>query len=179
MELIGILECCLNRDSVLLALKIHHIVKHLVLFVQILDKTNDTLFLMIYNMFHFRSTFILINNRQCRVQVCRLMHTAFYFVLFESGLFKNLRIRKKIDLRTGFFRFSNGRKKPVFQFHHRNTTLITIVMNVTIPADPYIHMCRQCIYNRRTYSMQSSTGLISGIIKLSSCMKRRINNTRS
>ena len=52
MELIGILECCLNRDSVLLALKIHHIVKHLVLFVQILDKTNDPLFLMIYNMFH-------------------------------------------------------------------------------------------------------------------------------
>ena len=107
------------------------------------------------------------------------MHTAFYFVLFESGLFKNLRIRKKINLRTGLFCFSNRRKQPVFQFDHRNPTLISVMMNIAIPADPYIHMCRQCIYNRRTYSMQSSAGLISGIIKLSSCMQRCINNTRS
>ena len=67
MELIGILKCSLNRDSILLALKVHHIVKHLIFFVQILDKTNDAVFLMVYNMFHFRSAFILINNRQCRV----------------------------------------------------------------------------------------------------------------
>ena len=46
-----------------------------------------------------------------------------------------------------------------------------IMVNISVTADLNVKICRQGIYNRRTYSMKSSTCLISGIIEFAACMK--------
>ena len=58
-------------------------------------------------------TQIFVNNRQLRIQICCLMQTAFYLILFESCFFKNLRIRKKINLCSGLFCLSDHRKQTI------------------------------------------------------------------
>lgn len=57
-------------------------------------------------MFCLLATLILIDDRKLRVQIRGLMQTAFYLILFKTGLLKDFRIRQEIDLCSGllFFR---------------------------------------------------------------------------
>ena len=166
MKFIRVLECSFHGNAFRFPFKINDIMKHFRIFIQILYKTTDSIFLMIYDMFDFLATAVLINDRKFRIQICRLMHTAFDLILFESRLFKNFRIWKKVYFGSGLFCLANLRKQSILQFHNRNASLIAVVMNIPLSADLHIHINRQCIDNGRTYSVKPSTRLICGIIKL-------------
>ena len=60
---------------------------------------------MEYDVFCLLATLILIDDRKLRVQIRGLMQTAFYLILFKTGLLKDFRIRQEIDLCSGFFVF--------------------------------------------------------------------------
>lgn len=74
---------------------------------------------MVDDMFHFRSSPVLENDGQFRIQVGRLMHTALHFLCLETGLLKDLRIRQEIDLRSGLSGLAQCRKKTIDQFNGR------------------------------------------------------------
>ena len=99
------------------------------------------------------------------------MHTAFDLILFESGFLKNLRIREKVDPGSGLLCLSNLREKAILQLYHRISLLVTVMMDKTSLADLHVHIGGKRINNRRTYSMQTSTGLVHRIVKLSTCVQ--------
>ena len=49
---------------------------------------------MEYDVFCLLATLILIDDRKLRVQIRGLMQTAFYLILFKTGLLKDFRIRQ-------------------------------------------------------------------------------------
>ena len=67
MELIHILKCCFHSDAVTLPLEIDHIMKCFLRFIQILYKSYQPVRLVVDDMFHFRTSPVLENNRQFRV----------------------------------------------------------------------------------------------------------------
>ena len=107
------------------------------------------------------------------------MHTAFDIIFLKTCLLEDLRIRKKVDLRSCLLCLANLREKSVLQRKNRNTFLITVMMNIAFSADLYIHISRQRIHDRRTNSMQTSARLVRIIIKFTTSMQCRENNTCS
>ena len=105
------------------------------------------------------------------------MHTAFDIIFLETCLLEDLRIRKEIDLRSGLLRLTDLRKKSVLQRKNRDTSLVTIMMDVALSADLYIHISRQRIHDRRTNSMQTSARLVRIVIKFTAGMQRGENDT--
>ena len=172
MKLIGILKCSFHGDAFALPPEINHVMQYFCFFIQITDKSDDSFFFMINNVFRLLTTQIFVNNRQLRIQICCLMQTAFYLILFESCFFKNLRIRKKINLCSGLFCLSDHRKQTIHQRFYCHTTLIPVMMDRTVPADLYIQIGGQCVYYGRSNTVQTSACLVYRIIKLSSGMQR-------
>ena len=139
--------------------------------VQIFDKSNDTVRLMIGNILNLCTSFILKMNGQFRIQICGLMKSALYFCCRKSCLFKNLRVREEIDTSSSLSGLTQFRQKPLFQFKCRDSPLIMVMVNISVTTDLNVQICRQGIHNRRAYSMKSSAGLIGRIIKFTACMK--------
>ena len=177
MEFICILESSFHRNAFALTLEINHIMQYFCLFVQITDKSDNSFFLMINDMFRLLAAQILINDRQLRIQICGLMQTAFYLILFESCFFKNLRIRKEINLCSGLFCLSDHRKQTIHQRLHCHAALIAVMVNRAVPANLYIQIGGQCVYYRRTHAVQTTTCLVYRIIKFSSRMQCRKNKS--
>ena len=50
-------------------------------------------------------------------------------------------------------------------------------MNETVFVNLYVHMGRQCVDDGRTNAMQTATGLVSLIVKLTACVKGGKNHT--
>ena len=148
MKLIGILKCSFHGDAFALSLEINHVMQYFCFLIQITDKSDDSFFFMINDMLRLLTAQILIYNCQIRIQICSLMQTAFYFILFESCLFKNFRIREKINLCSSLFGLSDYRKQTIYQRLHSHSALITVMVNCTVPADLNIQIGGQSIYYR-------------------------------
>ena len=114
MKFVCILERSFYFNAFTFSLEIDHIMNRLDIFIEIPDKTDDSLRFMILDMLDFLASLILIDDRQLRIEVCGLMHTAFDIILFESGLFKDLRIRQKVDLCSGLSCLPKYRKHTIF-----------------------------------------------------------------
>ena len=142
MKFIHILECNFHFDTFCFSFIVNRIVDHFFFGIQILDKSNDPIRFMILDPLFLCLSFICKYNRQFRIQVGCLMQSALDLFLFKSYLLENCRIRKKIDTGSGLFGLSDHRKKPILQFYHRNSSLITVVVDRTVTADLYIHISR-------------------------------------
>ena len=171
MKFINILKCRLHFNAICFPFKINRLMKRLFFLIQISDKPDDSLRFMIFDMLGLISSFIFEYYRQFRVKICCFMQPAFYFLRPELRLFKNRIIRQKINCCSCLFCLSDLRKKSVFQFNDRNSALISVMVYRPITADLNIHICRKCIYNRRTDAMKTSACLIRRIVKFSPCMK--------
>ena len=172
MKLICILKCSFHGDAFALPPEINHVMQYFCFFIQITNKSDDTFFFMINDMLRLLTAQILIYNCQIRIQICGLMQATFYFILFESCLFENFRIREKINLCSGLFCLSDHREQTIHQRLHSHSTLITVMVNCTVPADLYIQISGQCVYYGRSNTVQTSACLVYRIIKLSSGMQR-------
>ena len=90
----------------------------------------------------------------------------------KSGLFKNLRIRQEINLVPVCLGLADGSAED-----HSSSAIvgmspfIMVMMDIAVAADLDIQISRQGVYNGRTYTVKSSTGLICRIVKFTSCMK--------
>ena len=177
MKLIHILQCYLYFNPVCFPFKINRVMKYFFLTVQILDKSNDSFRFVINDVLNTSISLIIKHDRQIRIQIRSLMQTALNLFRFELRLLKDRIIRQKIYRCSRLSRLSDLRKKSIFQFDHRDSSLVPVMMNKSIPADLHIHISRKSIYNRGTYSVKSTTCLICRIIKLTTCMECRINQT--
>ena len=171
-KFIGKLECHLYLNAVCFPFQVNRIMQDFCTVVQILDKSNDTVRLMIGNILDLCTSFILKMNGQFRIQICSLMKSALYFCCRKSCLFKNLRVWQEINTGPCLSGPSQFRQKSIFQFQSGDSPLIMIMMYISVTADLNIKICRQSIDNRRTYSVKSSACLVSGIVKFAACMKR-------
>ena len=171
-KFIGKLECHLYLNAVYFPFQVNRIMQDFCTVVQILDKSNDTVRLMIGNILDLCTSFILKANSQFRIQICSLMKSALYFCCRKSCLFKNLRVREEVNAGSCLPGPAQFRQKPLFQFKCRDSPLIMVMVNISVTADLNIKICRQSIDNRRTYSVKSSACLVSGIVKFAACMKR-------
>ena len=172
-KFIGILKCYFYLNAICLAFQINRLMKRFCTVVHVPDITDDAFRFMVFFFYRFCSSEIFKNDRQFRIQIRSLMKTALDIRRRKTCLFKNLRIRKKIDTGSGFFRPAKFWKESVFQLQRRNTLFIMVVMDISVTAHFDIQISRKCIYHRRTYSMKSTTRLISRIVKFTACMKRR------
>ena len=77
-EFVGKLKCYFYLDTFSLAFQINRIMQNLCTMIQIFDKSNDSIRLMIGDIFYFRASFIFKMNRQLRVKICSLMKSALY-----------------------------------------------------------------------------------------------------
>ena len=128
---------------------------------------------MIFFFYRFCSSEILKYDCQFRIQISGLMKTALDICRRKTCLLKNLRIRKKVDTGSGFFCPAKFWKETVFKFESRNSPFIMVMMYIAITTYFNIQISRKCIYYRRTYTMKTTTCLISRIIEFATCMKRR------
>ena len=78
-KFIGKLECHLYLNAVCFPFQVNRIMQDFRTVVQILDKSNDTVRLMIGNILDLCASFILKTNSQFRIQICSLMKSALYF----------------------------------------------------------------------------------------------------
>ena len=170
-KFIGKLECHLYLNAVCFPFQVNRIMQDFRAVVQIFDKSNDTIRLMIGNILDLCTSFILKANSQFRIQICSLMKSALYFCCRKSCLFKNLRVREEIDTCSGLSGLTQLRQQPFLKFNGRDSPFIVIMMHISVTTDLNVQICRQGIHNRRTYSMKSSAGLIGRIIKFTACMK--------
>ena len=106
------------------------------------------------------------------------MKPAFQPVRFKTGSLKNLSVRQKINLCSRLLRLSDHRQQPIHQLYHRQSSLVSIMMNPPAPVNLNVHMNRQRIDHRRSHSMKPSAGLIGIIVKLPPCMKGGKHDTR-
>ena len=99
------------------------------------------------------------------------MKTALDLIGRKVCLFKNFRIWKKVNTGSGLFCLSKSRKQSIYQFNGRHSTFKPVMMNITFPTDFHIQISRQRIHYRRTYSVQTTAGLIIAVVKFSSGVK--------
>ena len=173
MEFIHILEGHFHRDSFALAGKENDIMYGLLGMVHILYKANDTFRLMIGDLLRLFFSFIFKNDRKLRVQVSGLMKTALNIIFLETGLVEDGIIRQEIDGRTGLSGLAHYGKQTVHQIHHGDTSFITVLIDEATTLDSYSQPCRKCIYYRGTYTVQTTAGLISGVVKFTAGMQGR------
>ena len=141
MKLVRVLERRLDRDPFRLSLEIHNIVQHFVILIEIAHKAFDSLRFMVNDMLRLLAPAVLIDDRQFRIQICRLMHTALDLILLKARLLENLRVRQEVHLRSRLFRLAKLREQPVLKRYDRNTPLIAVMMDIPLPADLHIHIC--------------------------------------
>ena len=172
-EITGVLESHLYLDAVCLSLEVDRLMKCLRTVVQITDVSDDPLRLMVFQLLRLRTAQILEIDRQGRIQVCCLMETALDLCCRETGLLKDLRVRKEIDAGSGRLRASKFREKPLLQFDGRDSSFIVVMMYISIPADLDIQISRKRIDNRGTDTVETAAGLVCGIVELAACMQGR------
>ena len=173
MEFIHILEGHFHRDSFALAGKENDIMYGLLGMVHILYKANDTFRLMIGDLLRLFFSFIFKNDRKLRVQVSGLMKTALNIIFLETGLVEDGIIRQEIDGRTGLSGLAHYGKQTVHQIHHGDTSFITVLIDEATTLDSYSQLCGKSIYHRGTYAVQTTAGLVGGIIEFTAGMKSR------
>ena len=176
MELVDILKGSLNLNALGLSFKIHRIMHRLFLCVQVFNKPEDPIRLMVYDPLCLAPPQVLKDNGKLRIQVRSFMHPALHFIRPELSLFKDRVIRQEINLRSGLFRLPDDREQPVLKLYHRYPTLVPVMMDGSAPAHLHIHIDRQCVYHRGADPVKPAAGLIRGIIKFAPCMKGRIHN---
>ena len=173
VEFIHILEGHFHRDSLALAGKENDIMYGLLGMVHILYKANDTFRLMIGDLLRLFFSFIFKNDRKLRVQVSGLMKTALNIIFLETGLVEDGIIRQEIDGRTGLSGLAHYGKQTVHQIHHGDTSFITVLIDEATTLDSYSQLCGKSIYHRGTYAVQTTAGLVGGIIEFTAGMKSR------
>ena len=173
MKFIHILEGHFHRDSFALAGKENDIMYGLLGMVHILYKANDTFRLMIGDLLRLFFSFIFKNDRKLRVQVSGLMKTALNIIFLETGLVEDGIIRQEIDGRTGLSGLAHYGKQTVHQIHDGDTSLVMILIDAATALDSDSQPCRKCIYYRGTYTVQTTAGLISGVVKFTAGMQGR------
>ena len=136
MELIHILKGGLHRDSLALAGKIDNVVENLLGLVHILDKADDSVRLMKFQVLRLLSSPVLKHDGESRIQVGRLVKPALDLLLPEPRLVKDCVIGQEIDDGARSFCLSHNRKQPVLQLDHRIPTLVPVLINAPRALNP-------------------------------------------
>ena len=173
VEFIHILEGHFHRDSFALAGKENDIMDGLLGTVHVFYEANDAFRFMVGNLLRFFFSLIFKNDRKLRIQISGLMETTLYFIFLETGLVKDGVIRQKVDSRTGLSGLAHYGKQTVHQIHHGDTSFITVLIDAATTLDSYSQLCGKGIYHRGTYAVQTTAGLVGGIIKFTAGMKSR------
>ena len=102
MKFIRVLECGFHGNAFRFPFKVDDVMKHFRIFIQIPDKTTDSIFLMIYDMFDFLATAVLINDRKFQFRYA----VSCIRLLISSSLnlvFSKIWIWKKVYFGSGLF----------------------------------------------------------------------------
>ena len=102
-----------------------------------------------------------------------IVETALDLLRLKTGLLEDLRIRQKINLRSGLAGAAKLRKQAFLQFNGGDTPLVMIVMYAAVPADFDIQVCRKGIDNRGTHTVETAAGLVYRIVEFASCVQSR------
>ena len=173
VELIHILECHFHRDAFTLAGKENDIMNGLLGTIHVFYEADNAFRLMVCNFLRFFFSLIFKNDGKLRVQISGLMETALDLIFLETCLIKNSVVRQEVDRGTGLSGLADNGKQPLYQIHHGNTTFITVLIDASVALDPYSQSCGKCIYYGGTYTVQTTAGLVSGIIEFASGMQSR------
>ena len=92
---------------------------------------------------------------------------------YKAGLVEDGIIRQEIDGRTGLSGLAHYGKQTVHQIHHGDTSFITVLIDEATTLDSYSQLCGKGIYHRGTYAVQTTAGLVGGIIEFTAGMKSR------
>ena len=121
---------------------------------------------------------VLESDRKIRIQICCLLNPLLDGIRFKLYCLEYCIIRVESYRGSGSLLLKLGLwKHTVNQLSCRYSLLICIVIEVAIPGNIYYKLVRQCIYNRRTYSVKSTAYLVGGAVKLATCMQHCVYNT--
>ena len=114
MEFVDILNGSLHQNAFGFSLKVNDLMNGFLLFIQILHKADDTIFLMVFYPLNLLASAVLEENGQLRIQISRLVQAAFDLLGLETGLFENLRIRR-FSFRSPGFGAASGADRSLIQ----------------------------------------------------------------
>ena len=129
VKLIHILKGHLDGYALTFSAEINDVVNTLLRLVHIADEAHNAFRLVIFDIFGFRLSFILIYNRKGRIQIRRLMKAAFHFILLKTRLIENRVIRKEVHPCSRRLGFTDNREQPVLQLDDRIASFIFILIN--------------------------------------------------
>ena len=89
MEFVHILKRHFHGNPFAFTGKINDIADGFLRLIQILDKAHNAIRLVEFNNLRSLPPLVLKNNGKLGIQISSFMKAAFYFILFETGLFKN------------------------------------------------------------------------------------------
>ena len=141
--------------------------------VHVFYEANDAFRFMVGDFLGFFFSLVFKNDRKLRIQISGLMETALNLIFLETGLVEDGIIRQEIDGRTGLSGLAHYGKQTVHQIHDGDTSLVMILIDAATALDSYSQPCRKCIYYRGTYTVQTTAGLISGVVKFTAGMQGR------
>ena len=173
VEFIHILECHFHGDAFALTGKENDIMDSLFGTVHVFYEANNAFRLMVGDFFRFFFSLIFENDRKLRVQISGLMKAALNLIFLETGLVEDGVIRQEVNSRTGLSGLAHHREQTVYQIHRGNTSLITVLINAAATLDSDGQLCRKGIYHRGTYAVQTTAGLVCGVIEFTAGMQSR------
>ena len=86
---------------------------------------------------------------------------------------KKLYVRQKVNGGTGLPCLTYDGKQTVYQIQNGIPPFIAVFVNTATGLDSYCQSCRQSIYYRGTYAVQTAAGLICGIVEFTAGMQSR------
>ena len=147
MELVHVLDRSLHLDAVRLTLEIDRLVERFLLLIQLPDKSDDALRLVVHNMLRRLQPLVVKDDRQLRIQIRSLMETALHLVRPETGLLKDRVIGQEVHRRACLPRLPDLREQSVLQLDDRDPSLVPVMVDVAVPADLHIHIRRERVHD--------------------------------
>ena len=132
---------------------------------------------MVGDFLGFFFSLVFKKDRKLRIQISGLVETALDFIFLETGLIEDGVIRQEINSRTGLSGLAYYGKQSVHQIHDRDTSLIAVLIDAATAFDPDSQFCRKGIYHRGTNAMQTTAGLVGGVVELTAGMQSREHQT--
>ena len=149
----------------------------LLAFVQLLHIAGQPLGLTEYQFFLFAFPFVLIINRQLRIQIGDLMEPVLNGRNLKCVLSEDLRIRLEGHPCAGVLRLPDDRQQTVRQLDRRNAPLVSVMKDPAAGMHLHVQELGQRIDDRGTDAVQTAGDLVCILIEFSAGMQRGIDDT--
>ena len=171
LKFVHVLESNLYAYVFALALYVYRLVNRFFIFIYLFNKSDYSVRLVICDFYLVAVAQIDIFYREIRIKICCFVKSAFHLCRCEARFFEDFGIGLEVYLCTRLLCFTKYRQQSFFELCRRLAALVAVGVYIAVSAYFYGKMFRKCIYDRRTYAVQTAARLIRCVVEFAAGMK--------